>query len=107
MVLGKCSGEQRLEQVRGQLLWSALTGCGFANTWTECLRPDSARLQKCALSDLKAACDLQRKPGVLIDLAASVQVDDGALHRHDARRCGVCRRRGRCRGIRPALSWLS
>ena len=70
MVLGKCSGEQRLEQVRGQLLWSALTGCGFANTWTECLRPDSARLQKC---DLKAACDLQRKPGVLIGLAASVQ----------------------------------
>ena len=47
MVLGKCGGEQRLEQVRGQLLWSALTGCGFANTWTECLRPDSARLQKC------------------------------------------------------------
>ena len=70
MVLGKCGGEQRLEQVRGQLLWSALTGCGFANTWTECLRPDSARLQKC---DLKAACDLQRKPGVLIGLAASVQ----------------------------------
>ena len=70
MVLGKCSGEQRLEQVRGQLLWSALTGCGFANTWTECLRPDSARLQKCALSDLKAACDLQRKPGVLIGLAS-------------------------------------
>ena len=46
IVLGKCNGEQRKNQLREKLAWSALTGCGFKFTWTECLLEENLQYQK-------------------------------------------------------------
>ena len=48
MVMGKCAGEQHTWQVaqRSPLAWAALSGCGYRNTWVECLKDSNAQLRK-------------------------------------------------------------
>lgn len=48
MVMGKCEGEQHTWQVaqRSPLAWAALSGCGYRNTWVECLKDSNAQLRK-------------------------------------------------------------
>jgi len=48
MVMGNCEGEQNTWQVaqRSPLAWAALSGCGYRNTWVECLKDSNAQLRK-------------------------------------------------------------
>lgn len=48
MVMAKCDGDQNTWQIaqRSPLAWAALSGCGYRNTWVECLKDSNAQLRK-------------------------------------------------------------